>query len=119
MSESTDSWDGGLVRTWLDRRTEASLAEQARADRNGRGHEDDYDKAAAEEWVCRAAGRGDAADDQKRFELVLKTLLAQDEYRRPGIHDDRRFEREVRACLRKVMKMTKTNTGFEKLSRFQ
>ena len=49
MSEPIDSWDGGRVRTWLDRRIEASLAEQARADRNGRGHEDDYDKAAAEE----------------------------------------------------------------------
>lgn len=119
MSEQANEWNGAAVRMWLDRRLDAALDEQARADKRGRGNEDDYDKAAAEEWVCRAAKANDAPDDPQRFAALLKDLLGKDEYRRVGVHDDRRFEREVRSYLRKLAKMTKTNTGFANVSRYQ
>jgi hypothetical protein len=119
MSDGGDTWDGEQVRIWLERRFVASLDEQARADKNGRGFEDDYDKAAAEEWVCRTAKTNAATSDRKLFETFLKQLLAQDEYKRTEIHDDRRFDREVRSYLRKLIKMTKTNTGSGNMSRFQ
>ena len=112
-------WDGVIVRIWLESRFAAARSEQDRADRGGRAYEDDYDKAAAEEWVCRTTMRGDATGDQARFAETLKGLLAQDDYVRPGVHDERRFDREVRAYLRKLIKMTKANTGFENLLRHQ
>lgn len=46
-------------------------------------------------------------------------MLAQDEYVVTGIYDDRRFERYVRAILRKLAKMTRANEGFENTLRFQ
>ena len=49
----------------------------------------------------------------------IKALLAQDEYRMTGIYDDRRFDRSVRAHLRKIAKMTKANTGFANTLRYQ
>ena len=49
----------------------------------------------------------------------LKELLAEDEYRTTGIHDDRRFDRYVRANLRKLAKMTKANDGFANTLRYQ
>jgi len=36
-----------------------------------------------------------------------------------GVHDDRRFERHVRASLRKIARMTKMNSGFENTLRYQ
>lgn len=119
MTENNAKWDGEVVRRWLESRFKASLDEQARADRKGRGYEDEYDKAAAEEWVCRQMQTSATTDDPQRFAAFLKDLLGQEEYRRTGVHDDRRFEREVRSYLRKVIKMTKANTGFENISRFQ
>jgi len=119
MSEPTKQWDGDTVRKWLESRFSASRSDQDRADRGGRTCEDDYDKAAAEEWVCRAVMKGDAASDQARFAEKLKQLLGQDDYLRPGVHDERRFEREVRSCLRKLIKMTKANTGFDNLLHHQ
>lgn len=119
MTEQGNEWNGAAVRTWLERRLAAALDEQVRADRRGWGHEDDYDKAAAEEWVCRAATTTDATNDRERFAALVKELLARDEYRRVGVHDDRRFEREVRSHLRKLAKMTKTNTGFGNVSHYQ
>lgn len=112
-------WDGAIVRTWLESRFAASRSEQDRADRGGRAYEDDYDKAAAEEWVCRVTKSSDATNDQARFVDTLKGLLGQDDYVRPGVHDERRFDREVRSHLRKLIKMTKANTGFENLLRHQ
>jgi hypothetical protein len=119
MSEQTKAWDGEMVRRWLESRFSASRADQDAADKRGRSHEDDYDKAAAEEWVCRAVMRGDATADQKQFAERLKALLDQEDYDRAGVHDQRRFEREVRSYLRKLMKMTKANAGFENMLRFQ
>lgn len=112
MSEPQGEWDGEAVRQWLERRFTASRSEQDRADRGGRAYESDYDKAAAEEWVCRAVKTSDATNDQAKFADALKALLGQDDYIRIGVHDDRRFDREVRSYLRKLIKMTKTNTGF-------
>lgn len=119
MSEPGKAWDGERVRIWLQSRFEASRLDQAAADRKGYGARDDYDKAAAEEWVCRTLQMGDAASAQAAFAARIKALLAQDEYRATGIYDDRRFEREVRATLRKIAKMTKANDGFERLTRYQ
>jgi hypothetical protein len=50
MSDLSKAWDGELVRKWLERRLEASKLDQAAADRRGYEAQDDYDKAAAEEW---------------------------------------------------------------------
>lgn len=119
MTNQSKPWDGELVSKWLARRFEVSRLDQAAADRRGYEARDDYDKAAAEEWVCNALKLGDAANDQAQFAAALKALLARDEYHRVGVHDERRFEREVRSCLRKIAKMTKTNTGFGNLLHHQ
>ncbi len=119
MGSSSDVWDGEVVRNWLDRRFEAARFEQAAADKCGYEARDDYDKAAAEEWVCRILKTAGRADDRVAFAAQLKGLLAQDEYEITGIHDDRRFDRYVRANLRKVAKMTKANDGFANTLRYQ
>lgn len=112
-------WNGELVRTWLTSRFAASQTDQDRADRHGRDHEDDYDKAAAEEWVCRQTMRHASIADQAQFGAYLKDLLDRDDYNRTGVYSERRFEREVKGYLRKLMKMTKTNEGFAKTTHFQ
>lgn len=122
MSAATDAakpWDAARVRTWLERRQAAARLDQASADRRGYGAEDDYDKAAAEAWMCSALLTGDDLDDQKAFAARIKTLITQEEYRATGVNDDAKFERHVRSHLRRVAKMTKTNEGFEKTLRFQ
>lgn len=119
MSEPSMPWDPVLVRNWLERRVAASKQDQASADRRGYEARDDYDKAAAEEWVCRALQAADCIDDQAAFARRLKALIAQEEYRVTGIYDDARFQRHVRGQLRKVAKMAKANAGFDNLLRFQ
>lgn len=119
MSDASAGWDAAQVRTWLERRLAASKQDQTAADRGGYEARDDYDKAAAEEWVCRALLATDCTDDQAGFARRLKELIAQEDYRVTGIHDDARFERHVRGQLRKVARMTKANEGFDKLLRFQ
>ncbi len=118
-TSSSETWQAALVRRWLDSRLASARADQAAADRRGYEAQDDYDKAAAEEWVCRALQAGEAADDQAAFASQLKALLARDDYPTTGIYDDRRFERHVRATLRKIAKMTKTNSGFGNTLRYQ
>ena len=61
----------------------------------------------------------DCTGEQAMFADRVKQLLAQDEYRITGIYDDRRFDRSVRAQLRKIAKMTKANEGFANLLRYQ
>jgi hypothetical protein len=117
MSET--AWQGETVRAWLASRFAASQVDQDRADRRGRDYEDDHDKAAAEEFVCRLARAHPSVEDQARFGIYLKDLLDRDEYNRTGVYSERRFEREVRAYLRKLIKMTKANSGFENTSHFQ
>jgi len=119
MNDLPKAWDGEQVRNWLERRLDASRLDQAAADRRGYEAQDDYDKAAAEEWVCRALKVSDYANDQTALARRIKDLIAQDEYRVTGIYDDKRVERHVRAQLRKVAKMTKANEGFEKTLRYQ
>jgi hypothetical protein len=119
MTEPSKAWDGELVRKWLERRFEASRLDQAAADRRGYEARDDYDKAAAEEWVCRALRAADCTNDQAALAGRLKELIGQDDYRATGIYDDIRFERHVRGHLRKLAKMTKANEGFEKTLRYQ
>ncbi len=113
------AWNGEQVRTWLDSRIAAARRDQADADRRGYEARDDYDMAAAEEWVCKAVRAAAASNDQAVFADRLKALLAEDEYPTTGIHDDRRFERYVRANLRKLTKMAKANTGFANTLHYQ
>lgn len=119
MSDPSKAWDGEQVRKWLERRFEACRLDQAAADRRGYEAQDDYDKAAAEEWVCRTLKSADCTNEQPAFARRIKELIAQDEYKVTGIYDDTRFERNVRGHLRKLAKMTKTNEGFEKTLRYQ
>jgi len=119
MSDPAKPWDAELVRKWLARRIEVSKLDQAAADRRGYEARDDYDKAAAEEWVCRALSAGDCSNAQAALASRIKALIGQDSYPVTGINDDIRFEREVRGHLRKLAKMTKANEGFEKTLRYQ
>jgi hypothetical protein len=119
MNDPSKSWDGSQVQTWLERRLKASKLDQAAADRRGYEARDDYDKAAAEEWACRALMGAECTMEQAALAKRLKVLIDQDDYPATGIHDDVRFERHVRAYLRNVVKMTKANDGFDKTLRYQ
>ncbi|MES2336831.1 MAG: hypothetical protein V4537_01900 [Pseudomonadota bacterium] len=119
MTAPSKPWDAALVRTWLERRYAASRLDQAAADRRGYEARDDFDKAAAEEWVCRALKSADCTNEQAAFAARLKDLIRQDDYPATGLHDDIRFERHVRTCLRKLAGMTRANEGFEKTFRHQ
>lgn len=118
MSNPPKAWNAALVRTWLDRRAAAARLDQAAADRRGYAAQDDYDMAAAEEWVCNAL-KGDWAEEQAVFAARLKQLIGADDYRATGIYDDVRFERHVRGHLRRIARMTKANDGFEKTLRYR
>ncbi|MET3710306.1 flagellar motility protein MotE (MotC chaperone) [Sphingomonas trueperi] len=119
MSDVQAPWDAAQVRLWLERRIKAARSDQDVADRYGRDREDEYDKAAAEEWVCEQLRHSDALEDQARLGDALKALLKKDDFYRAGVRNDQRFEREVKAYLRKLIKMAKTNTGFGKTLRYQ
>lgn len=119
MGDTAQGWDGAMVCAWLERRIAAARADQVAADRKGYTANDDYDKAAAEEWACRAVQAAAHKGDQAALAARVKDLLAQDDYPATGAHDDRRFERHIRAYLRKLAKMTKANTGFANALHFQ
>ena len=119
MSDTSKAWDSEGVRKWLEHRIKAARLDQAMADKRGYEAQDDYDKAAAEEWACRILKTAECTYGQGAFAQRLKELLGQDGYPITGIYDDRRFERYVRANLRKLAKMTKANDGFENMSRYQ
>ncbi len=119
MSVASKPWDSEQVSKWLEYRIDAAARDQAAADKRGYEAQDEYDMAAAEEWVCRSLRRVAGGSEQAVFADHLKRLLAQDEYRITGIYDDRRVERYVRANLRKIAKMTKANEGFENMLRYQ
>lgn len=112
-------WDGAIIRTWLGSRIAAARADQVAAERYGRERQDDCDMAAAEEMVCTVLMRGDTPNDQRTFTTELKALLDRDDYMWRGVYDDRRFDRHVRAYVRKLSKMAKTNDGFGNLKRYQ
>lgn len=119
MSDAAKSWDAALVRKWLESRIEAAKLDQAAADKRGYDAQDDYDRAAAEEWVCRSLKSDDCVEDQAAMAACLKRLILRDEYHTTGNYDDVRFERNVRGTLRKIAKMTKTNSGFDNRFRYQ
>ena len=119
MSDPSKPWDAALVRKGLARRLAAAKLDQAAADRAGYAAQDDYDKAAAEEWVCRALKAAACTNEQAAFARRLKELIGQEEYPTTGIYDDTKFERHVRGQLRKLARMTKANEGFEKTLRYQ
>jgi hypothetical protein len=119
MSDVSKAWDGTLVRRWLESRFETARRDQAAADKRGYEAQDDYDKAAAEEWVCGTLKADGCVNDQAAFAARLKELLGRDAYPVTGIYDDVRFERHVRGALRKLAKMTKGNEGFENRLRYQ
>lgn len=112
-------WNGAQVRTWLERRFEAARLDQTAADRRGYEARDDYDVAAAEEWVCKTLKAADCTNDQTQFAQRIKELIARDDYPVAGVNDDTRFERHVRSHLRKLAKMTRANEGFDKTRRYQ
>ena len=75
MSNPSKPWDGVVVRKWLARRLDVSKLDQAAADRRGYEARDEYDKAAAEEWVCRALQAPDCTEEQTPFAQRLKALI--------------------------------------------
>ena len=115
----SEAWNSEQVCKWLERRIEAARLDQTAADKRGYAARDDYDIAAAEEWVCRNLMAAARRNDQAAFADRIKHLLGQEDYPVTGVHDDRRFERNVRANLRKIAKMAKANTGFGNTLHFQ
>ena len=112
-------WDSAAIRTWLESRIVAARADQVVAERYGRERHDDCDMAAAEEMVCTLLKGSDAVNAQRTFVDELKTLLDRDDYVWRGVYDDRRFDRHVRAYLRRLSKMAKANDGFGNVKRYQ
>jgi hypothetical protein len=76
MTETSKACDGELVRRWLESRFRAARLDQAAADKRGYEAQDDFDKATAEEWVCRTLKATGRTDDQAAFAAQLKELLA-------------------------------------------
>jgi hypothetical protein len=116
---TSKQWDGAIVRTWLESRIAAARADQVAAERAGYGQRDECDKAAAEEMICTMLKARDATSLQSTFADELKRLLDRDEFTWRGVYDDTRFERHARTAIRKILKMTKANTGFENTKRYQ
>jgi hypothetical protein len=112
-------WDGAAVRTWLESRIAAAKADQIAAERYGRERQDDCDKAAAEEMVCAAVKSEAATAGQADFAQQLRQLLDRDDFVWRGVYNDDRFDRHVRTFIRKLIKMAKTNEGFQNLKRYQ
>ncbi|KQN30340.1 MULTISPECIES: hypothetical protein [unclassified Sphingomonas] len=113
------AWDGVIVRTWLERRVAAAKSDQVVAERGGRDRHDDCDKATAEEMVCGLMQAKQAPETQEGFAAALRALLDRDEYIWRGVYDDTRFDRHVRAMIKKLIKMTKTNDGFANTTHYQ
>jgi hypothetical protein len=112
-------WNTTLVRTWLESRVIAARAEQGVAERGGRGRQDDCDQATAEEMVCSISLGARSTATQGSFLTALQALLDREEYTWRGVYDDRRFDRHVRSFIKKLMRMTKTNDGFQNVGRYQ
>ncbi len=120
MTDKTATeWNGATVRKWLDSRIAAARSDQVAAERAGRGQQDDCDKATAEEMVCATLNTTASTDDPTAFAAALRALLDRDEYVWRGVYDDDRFDRHVRSYIRKLVRMTKTNEGFDRTGRYQ
>ncbi len=112
-------WDGAVVRTWLESRVVAARGDQVVAERGGRELQDDCDKASAEEMVCAMMKAGKTADLQASFSDTLLLFLDRDEYIWRGVYNDTRFDRHVRSYAKKLLKMAKSNDGFENTTHYQ
>ncbi len=119
MSGNPKQWDGATVRTWLASRYEAARSDQVAAERYGRERQDDCDKGAAEEMICAMLRSSATTDDRAALAAELKRLLDQETYIWRGVYDDTRFDRHVRAYIKRLARMTKANAGFENLARYQ
>jgi hypothetical protein len=69
ISILSKAWNSEQVRKWLECRIDAARLDQAAADRRGYAAQDDYEKAAAEEWVCRSLWAVAEKDDQHHLLL--------------------------------------------------
>lgn len=116
---TSTAWNADDVRAWLDARIAASRADQVVAERGGRARQDDCDQATAEEMVCILLRGKASLDDQATFVAALRALLDRDEYIWRGVYDDTRFDRHVRTYIRKLVKMAKTITGFDRTGHYQ
>ena len=119
MPDTTKQWDGETVRRWLESRYVSARSDQVAAERYGRERQDDCDKGAAEEMICSLLKSKETTSDQSAFAADLKALLEKETYIWRGVYDDVRFDRHVRAYVKKLARMTKTNAGFDNLSRYQ
>jgi hypothetical protein len=115
----TKEWNGAVVRTWLESRVVAARNDQVVAERGGRELQDDCDKASAEEMVCSLLKVRNTVDLQASFSAALLLLLERDEYIWRGVYNDTRFDRHVRSYANKLLKMAKTNEGFENTTHYQ
>jgi hypothetical protein len=113
------TWDGVVVQKWLESRVVAARAGQAAAERNGRSHQDDCDKATAEEMVCSLLKRDKTTSGPEAFLEELRVLLDRDDYVWRGVYDDVRFDRHVRSFIKKLIKMAKANDGFANTAHYQ
>jgi hypothetical protein len=112
-------WNGADVRHWLETRIAAARSDQAVAVRAGRAGEDDCDKATAEEMVCSLVKSEKTTATEDAFACGLRALLDRDDYIWRGVYDDVRFDRHVRSVVRKLIRMTKANAGFENTGHYQ
>lgn len=117
--KGAEAWNAAAVRAWLESRIAAARFEQARAAGTGRSGEDDCDRASAEEMVCSLVKPERTTQTSDAFAAALRALLDQDDYSWRGVCDDARFERHVRAFVRKLIRMTKDNAGFGNTARYQ
>ena len=112
-------WDGANVRKWLDSRVIAARSDQVAAERAGREGQDDCDKATAEEMVCSLMRAKKSIDSQSAFGEDVRALLERDEFIWRGVYNDTRFDRHVRTYAKKLIRMAKTNVGFENVAHYQ
>lgn len=112
-------WNADGVRAWLDARIAAARADQVVAERGGYARQDDCDQASAEEMVCTTLRGKASTDDRAAFTAALRALLDRDDYIWRGVYDDTRFDRHVRAYIRKLAKMAKANSGFDRTGHYQ
>ncbi|QAY78405.1 hypothetical protein [Sphingosinicella sp. BN140058] len=120
MAEQPASeWNDETVRTWLQSRIASARADQVAAERGGRERQDECDKAAAEEMVCTHVRDERSTGSQAAFMEALRALLDKDDYIWSGVYNDTRFDRHVRTYIRKLIRMAKTNEGFDNLKRYQ
>jgi hypothetical protein len=81
------------------------MPEQVEVDKRGYEAQDTYDKAAAEEWVCRTLKTPGAPMIRRRLLRSSRSFSRKMSIGLPGVYDDRRFDRyrsrdaSARSCL--------------------